>query len=62
MIERPDYFYEWTVLDLPGTGKRLIKPDTPKDIRKKLIAEEKREFESTARRCIINIDIDETAE
>lgn len=62
MTERPDYFYEWTELDLPGTGKRLMKPDTPEEIKQKLIEEEKRFFKSTARRCIINIDIDETAE
>ena len=62
MQDIPDYFYEWTKLDLPGTGKRLMKPDTPEDIRQKLIEYEKREFKSTARRCIINIDIEETAE
>lgn len=59
MREIPDYFYEWIELDLPGTGKRLMKPDTPEDIRQRLIAEEKRFFKSTARRCIINIDIEE---
>ena len=59
MRDVPDYFWEWTELDLPGTGKRLMKPDTPEDIRQKLIEDEKMEFELTARRCIINIDIEE---
>lgn len=61
MRDIPDYFWEWTELDLK-TGGRLMKPDTPEDIRQKLIEEEKRFFKSTARRCIDNIDIDETAE
>ncbi|MCM1315667.1 MAG: hypothetical protein NC205_01490 [Prevotella sp.] len=60
MIERPDYFYEWTEVDW-NIGKRLMKPDTPEDIRQKLIEDEKMEFELTARRGIINIDIEETA-
>ena len=61
MQEVPDYFWEWTEMDW-NTGKRLMKPDTPEDIRQKLIEDEKMEFELTARRCIINIDIEETAE
>lgn len=60
MQEVPDYFWEWTEMDW-NTGKRLMKSDTPEDIRQKLIEEEKRFFKSTARRCIINIDIEETA-
>ena len=58
MREIPDYYWEWTEIDW-NTGKRLMKPDTPKDIRQKLIEDEKMEFELTARRCIINIDIEE---
>lgn len=35
MREIPDYFYEWTEIDW-NTGGRLMKPDTPEDIRQKL--------------------------
>lgn len=60
MREVPDYFWEWTEIDFK-TGKRLVKPNVPPDILQKLIEDEREEFKLTARRCIVNINIDETA-
>ena len=60
MREIPDYFYEWTELDLPGTGKRLMKPDTLEDIRQKLIAEEKRFFKSTHGVVLLTLTLKKT--
>ena len=56
MREVPDYFWQWTEMDW-NTGKRIVKPDTPPDILKKLIDDERSEFEITGRRCITNINI-----
>ncbi|MBR1592962.1 MAG: hypothetical protein IJ666_08120 [Ruminococcus sp.] len=61
MREIPDYFWEWTEIDFK-TGKRLVKSNVPHDVLQKLIEDEKKEFELTARRCIINVNINETAE
>ncbi len=58
MRDIPDYFWEWTEIDFEhNTGERLVKPDVPPDILKKLIEDEKSEYELTARRTIINIDL-----
>lgn len=52
----PDYFWKWTEIDW-NTGKRLVKSDTPPEILKKLIDDERSEYKLTGRRCIINVDI-----
>lgn len=57
MRDIPDYFWEWTELDY-NTGKRLVKPDAPPDILKKLVDDERDEFSNTWRRCIINVDLE----
>lgn len=58
MREVPDYFWKWTEIAVK-TGKRLVKPNTPKDILERLTKDEKDEYEKTGRRVIINIDVDE---
>ncbi|MCM1314987.1 MAG: hypothetical protein NC040_09545 [Muribaculaceae bacterium] len=61
MREIPDYLWEWTEIDF-NTGNRLMKNDTPEDIRRKIIEDEKDFFRKTGRRCIDNIDIEENSD
>ncbi|MCM1507082.1 MAG: hypothetical protein NC177_08115 [Ruminococcus flavefaciens] len=58
MRELSDDFWEWTDIK---NGKRIIKDDAPEDVRRKLTEEEKEFFRKTARRCIINVDIEESS-
>lgn len=57
MQETPDEIFEWTELIFPE-GKRILKENAPEEIRKKAVKFEKNFYEKTARRRIINIDID----
>ena len=58
MRDIPDYFWKWTEIDFEhNTGERLVKSDVPPDILNKLIDDEISEYELTARRTIINIDL-----
>ena len=57
MREIPDYYWEWTDYDNTyRTYIRYIKPDVPADILQKLIDDEIKNFNATARIEIINID------
>lgn len=59
MRDIPDYFWEWTELDFKyKTGMRLVKSNVPYDILKKLVDEEKRNFDNTGRKTIINVDLE----
>ncbi len=57
MRDIPDYYWEWTEYD-DNTGMRLVKSNVPINILKKLVADERYEFEMTWRRNLINIDLD----
>ena len=55
--QSPDYYWEWTEYDEKyKTYVRYIKPDVPADILQKLIDDEIKNFNATARIEIINID------
>lgn len=59
MRDVPDYFWEWTELDFEyNTGMRLLKPDTPPDILKQIAEDERQHFNATARRCVINLNLE----
>lgn len=61
MMKTPDEILRWTELDF-ATGKRILKDNVPLDVKKKAIEFERNFYHMTARRRIINIDInDETA-
>lgn len=57
MREIPDYFWLWTEIEWE-TGARVLKPGVPDDVLQKLLEDERQQFELTARRCIINLDLD----
>ncbi len=57
MRDTPVYFTEWTE-DEYETGMRVVKPDVPADILKKLIEDERYLFEITGRIGLINVDLE----
>lgn len=57
MQETPRDVLQWTVIERP-TGKRLLREDAPEDIRRKAVEFEREFFQKTARRRIVNINIE----
>lgn len=57
MQETPKDILQWTVTERP-TGKRLLRDDAPEEIRQKAVEFEREFFKKTARRRIVNVNIE----
>lgn len=52
----PANIEKWTEIR-KGTGRRFLKDNAPEDIRKQAVEWERKFFESTARRRLVNVDL-----
>lgn len=56
MMSMPANIEKWTEIR-KGTGRRFLKDNAPEDIRKQAVEWERKFFESTARRRLVNVDL-----
>lgn len=56
MTTMPKEIEKWTEIR-KGTGRRFLKDDVPEDIRIKATEWERKFYETTARRRLVNIDL-----
>ena len=58
MMPMPHDIEKWSEIR-KGTGRRFLKDNAPEAIRKKAVEWERKFFEATARRRLVNVDLNE---